>query len=326
VIPRRDFITLLGGAAAWPLAARGQQAMPVIGYLAARSLETDSNFLAAFRQGLAGSGFVEGQNVRIEYRFADAQSDRLAAMAADLVGRHVAVIVASTAQAAQAAKNATTVIPIVFGIGFDPVTSGFVTSLSHPSSNLTGVTTFAGELGTKQFGLMHEIGPGPAVIAYLHDARGLPPGDPQKLAVQSAAHALGRELLILNANDEWDIDAAFRDLGRQQIGGLLVSNGVFFGTRLHQLVALANHYRFPTVYPRREFAVAGGLVSYGTSTNDAYRQIGIYAAKILKGTTPADLPVLLPTKFELIINIKTAKATGFEVPPGLSARADEIIE
>jgi putative ABC transport system substrate-binding protein len=322
---RRDFIAGLGGAAVWPLAARAQQsAMPVIGYLAARSREMDLPLLAAFRQSLAASGFVEGQNLRIEYRFADGRTDRLDAMAVDLVHQHVGLIAASTVQAAQAAKNATTEIPIVFSIGNDPVTAGIVTSLSRPTGNLTGVTTFLSELGTKQFGLIHEIVPAPAVLGYLQDTRTF--ASYPQLSVQSAARALDRKLVILDVSSETNIDAAFMTAAQQQIGGLLVSAGIFLQIRLHQIVTLANHYKIPTVYPRREYAAAGGLMSYGTSFTDAYRQLGIYAGRILKGAKPADLPVQLPTKFEFVINLKTAKATGFDVPPDLSASADEIIE
>ena len=321
---RREFITTFGGAAAtWPLATRAQQT-PLIGYLAARSLEADMHLLAVFRQSLAGLGFIEGQNARIVYRFADGQVDRLAAMATDLVNQRVVLIAASTAQAAEAAKNATTVIPIVFSIGADPVTSGFVTSLSHPSGNLTGVTTFAGEMGSKQFGLVHELVPAPAVIGFLYDSKGLPV---EGEAFQSAARSLNRELVILNADSEAAIDAAFLDLGRQhRIGGLLVSSGVFLATRLNQIVVLANHYKIPAVYPRREYTLAGGLMSYGTSFTDAYHQLGVYAGKILKGATPAELPVLLPTKFELVINLKTAKALGLSIPETLLATADEVIQ
>jgi putative ABC transport system substrate-binding protein len=323
-IRRRDFITLLGGAAAWPVAARAQQTvMPMVGYLAGRSQEADLHLVTAFRQSLAGLGFIEGQNVRIEYRFADGSKEKLATMAADLVGQRVAVIAASTAQAAQAAKNATGTIPIVFSIGADPVTGGFVTSLSRPSGNLTGVTTFAAELGTKQFGLVDEIVPAPAVIGYLHDRT---TNDPHMAAVQSAARLLNRKLIVQDASSAMDIDAAFLSFGQQRIGALLVANGIVFGTQLHEIVVLANHYKIPTVHPRREFAVAGGLMSYGTSFIDAYRQLGVYVGRVLKGAKPTDLPVLLPTKFELIINLKTARAAGFDVPPGLSARADEIIE
>jgi putative ABC transport system substrate-binding protein len=211
-------------------------------------------------------------------------------------------------------------------MGNDPVADGFVTSLNRPSGNLTGVTTFASELGTKQFGLLHEVVSAPAVIGYLTDGGSLLPSDPQKLAVESGAGALGRELIILKAGREGDIDTVFMSLGSQRIGGLLVSPGSFITTRLHQIVALANHYKIPTVYPRREFAEAGGLMSYGTSFIDAYRQLGTYVGKVLKGAKTTDLPVLLPTKFELVINLKTAQATGFNLPPSLSAQADEIIE
>jgi putative tryptophan/tyrosine transport system substrate-binding protein len=321
---RREFIAGLGSAAGWPAATRAQQQTPVIGYLAARSLEADRHLLAAFRESLAGLGFIEGQNVRIDYRFADGQRDKLDAMAMDLVNRGVTLIAASTLGAAQAAKNATTVIPIVFSIGNDPVTSGMVTSLSHPSSNRTGVTTFASEAGSKQYGLVHELVPAPAVIGFLYDSKGLPfEGE----AFQSAARSLNRELVILNANSEAAIDAVFLDLGRQhRIGGLLVSSGVFLATRLNQIVVLANHYKIPAVYTRREWTLAGGLMSYGTNFVDAYRQLGMYAGKILKGATPAELPVLLPTKFELVINLKTAKALGLTIPETLLATADEVIQ
>jgi putative tryptophan/tyrosine transport system substrate-binding protein len=321
---RREFIGGLGAAVS-PLAARAQQQTPVIGYLAARSLEADRHLLAAFRQGLAGSGFIEGQNVRLDYRFADGERDKLDAMAMDLVNRRVTLIAASTLPAAQAAKNATTVIPIVFSIGNDPVTSGIVVSLAHPNRNLTGVTTFASEVGSKQFGLVNEIAPAPAVIGFLHDAKGL---NNEGEAFQSAAHSFNRELvIILNANSEAAIDAAFLSLGQQhRIGGLLVSSGVFLATRLNQIVVLANHYKIPAVYTRREWALAGGLMSYGTNFIDAYRQLGMYAGKVLKGATPAELPVLLPTKFEFVINLKTANAMNIAIPPTVLALADEVIE
>jgi putative ABC transport system substrate-binding protein len=211
-------------------------------------------------------------------------------------------------------------------MGNDPVADGFVTSLSRPSGNLTGVTTFASELGTKQFGLLHDVVPAPAVIGYLTDGRSLMPSDPQKLAVESAASALGRELIILKAGREGDIDAVFMSLGLRRIGGLVVSPGPFITIQLHQIVALANHYKIPIIYPRREFAEAGGLMSYETSFIDAYRQLGAYVGKVLKGAKTTDLPVLLPTKFEFIVNLHTAKLIGLTVPPTLLAVADEVIE
>jgi putative ABC transport system substrate-binding protein len=323
---RREFIALVGGAtAAWPLAVRAQQAMPVIGYLGTRSLESDAHLVAMVRQGLAEAGFVEGQNLQIEYRFAGGRTNPLSAMAADLVGRRVTVIVASAGPAMRAAKEATTTIPIVFSLAEDPVNSGVVASLNHPGGNLTGVTTFASELGTKQFGLLQELVPAPAVIGYLLDTTTSASASEAK-SVETAARAFGRQSATFKVHDERDIDAAFMSVVKQRIGGIVVSSGAFFGIRLNQIVVLANHYAIPTLYPRREYAIAGGLMSYGTSFVDAYHQVGMYVGRILRGAQPADLPVLRPTKFEFVINLQTARLLGIAVPPPLLATADEVIE
>jgi len=323
MIRRRDFITLLGGAAAWPVAARAQQALPVVGYLTTRSRESDAEFVAAVRRGLGDAGFVEGRNVAIEFRWADNNDSQLPSLAADLVRRGVTVIVAATTPATQAAKQATTAIPIVFGTGTDPIGMGFVASLNRPGGNLTGVTTFASQLGTKQFGLLQELVPAPANIGYLHDPRDR---FGQSEAVSMAARAFDRMLITFSAGTEREIDAAFVSFAERRIGGILVNPSTYFSSRLHQIVVLANHYVLPAVYSRREYALAGGLMSYGTSPAETYRQAGVYAGRILKGEKPADLPVMQPGKFELVINLGTAKTLGLTIPPGVLAIADEVIE
>jgi putative ABC transport system substrate-binding protein len=322
---RRDFITLLGGAAAaWPLAARAQQpAPPVVGYLTSRSRESDAEFVAAVRKGLGDAGFVEGRNVAIDFRWADNNDSQFPSLAADLVRRGVTVIIAATTPAAQAAKQATAAIPIVFGTGADPIGMGFVASLNRPGGNLTGITTFASQLGTKQFGLLQELVPLPAVVGYLQDPRGR---FGQSEAISTAARAFDRMLITFSAGIEREIDAAFVSFADRRIGGILVDASTYFTSRLHQIVVLANHYVLPALYSRREYALAGGLMSYGTSPAETYRQAGVYAGRILKGEKPADLPVVQPTKFELVINLKTAKTLGLTVPPTLLAIADEVIE
>jgi putative ABC transport system substrate-binding protein len=326
VIGRRQFITLLGSAAAsLPLAARAQQpAVPLVGYLGSRSPESDAGFVEAVKKGLAETGFVEGRNLAIEFRWGESNDAKLAGLAGDLVRRGVAVIVAAAGPATQAAKEATTAVPIVFSTGADPVSSRFVASLNRPGGNLTGVTTFANQLGTKQFGLLQELVPPPAVVGYLHDSGARFSAESE--AVETAARAFGRARLMLKAGSEREIDAAFVGFAERHVGGILVDASSFFATRLHQIVVLANHYAIPAVYPRREFVTAGGLLSYGTSFSDAYRLTGVYAGRILKGEKPADLPVLQPTKFELVINLRTAKTLGFTVPTNLLAIADEVIE
>jgi putative ABC transport system substrate-binding protein len=325
---RRDFITLLGGAAAaWPLAARAQQrAFPVIGLLSPRSPAVDTPLIAVIRQGLNESGLVEGQNVALDYRWADGQYDRLAALAADLVRRQVAVIVTMGGEvSALAAKAASATIPIVFAAGADPVRSGLVTSVHRPGGNITGVSTLIFELEPKRLGLMRELRPNATTIAVLVDPNS-PNAEMQVNDIQAAARGVGGEITILNASTIRDIDAAFVRLVEMRADALLVVANPIFFNRTAQLVVLAARHAIPTVYSRREFTAAGGLMSYGPNINDSYRLLGVYAARILKGEKPGDLPIQLPTKFELVINLSTAKALGLDVPSTLLARADEVIE
>ena len=325
---RREFITLLGGAAAaWPLAARAQQAaMPVIGFLHLGSADAFSRQVASFQRALSDGGYVEGQNVKIEYRWADGRSDRLAALAADLVDRHVAVIVALGGNnPTLAARQVTKTIPIVFNTGADPIKSGLVTSLSRPGGNVTGVSFLLEELGAKTLGLLHELVPKVTVIGVLVNPSN-PEAEREVNSVQQAAHTLGLQLQISRSATANDIDTAFPNLIERGIGALVVIADPLFGNKSKQLIELAARHRIPTAYYRREFPEAGGLMSYGTSADEAYRQVGKYVAQILKGTNPADLPVFQVVKFEFVINFKTAKALGLDVPPGLSARADDVIE
>jgi ABC-type uncharacterized transport system substrate-binding protein len=325
---RREFISLLGGAAAaWPLTARAQQvAMPVVGLLTSRGAGDTPQLLAAFRQGLKDRGFVEGQNVAIEYRFAGNRNEQLPALAADLVHRQVTVIVATTGVAALAAKAATRTIPIVFEMGGDPVRFGLVASLNRPGGNVTGVTQLNAVVAPKRLELLHELLPTATVMGLLID-----PTDPANAEtitrdLQAASRSLGLKLHILNASTERDFDPVFANLVQLRAGGLVVGGGAFFYPRSEQLAALALRHAVPTVYEGRAFVAAGGLMSYGGSLTDAYRQAGVYAARILKGEKPADLPVQQGTKVELYINLKTAKALGITVPLPLSGRADELIE
>ena len=323
---RREFISLLGGAAAsWPLAARGQQpAMPVIGFLGTRALGDDLYLLSAFRRGLKEADYVEGQNVAIEYRFAENQYDRLPALAADLVRRQVAVI-AANGRAAQAAKEATATIPIAFVAGFDPVEVGLVASLNRPGGNITGVSIMDVELGPKRLELLHELVPAATSIVLLVNPTDPARAETTSKELQAAARSLGLQLHILHASTDRDFDTVFARLV-QGAGGLVIGGEPFFNSRSQQLGALTMRHAVPTIYQLRAFAAAGGLMSYGASLTDAYRLVGVHTGQILKGEKPADLPVQQATKVELIINLKTAKALGLTVPLPLLGRADEVIE
>lgn len=325
---RREFLGVLGGAAAaWPLAARAQQpAIPVIGYLSARSPDDTTHLMVAFRKGLGEGGFVEGQNVIIEYRWALGQHDRLLALAAELAQRPVAIFVSIGGEsAALAAKAATSTIPIAFIIGGDPVKVGLVASYNRPGGNATGINIVTGTLEPKRLGILRQLVPQAATIAVLLNPN-FPLYESQLRDVQEAAGAIGLRIHILRATTDHDIDAAFETVAQQRIAALAVAADPFFDTRRNKLVALAASHAVPTMYHFREFAAAGGLMSYGTNIADVHHQIGVYAARILKGAKPADLPVLQPTKFEFVINLKTAKALRLEIPAGLLSFADEVIE
>jgi putative ABC transport system substrate-binding protein len=323
---RRNFIALLGGAATtWPLAARAQQQMPVIGFLGSGSPTPFAQAVTAVHRGLNETGYVEGQNVRFEYRWAEGQFHRLPELAADLIHRQVTLILASGPPASSAAKGATPTIPIVFAIGDDPVTAGLVTSLNRPGGNVTGVSFFTIALGAKRLELLHELLPNATLFAMILNPKS-PNADVQLKDAQAAAQAIGQQIRIFNASTENEIDAAFADIAKQKFDALLVGTDPFFTSQRDRLVAHAARNRIPAVYSLRAYAQAGGLMSYGASLTDAYRQAGIYAGRILKGTQPADLPVMQSTKFELVINLKTAKTLGLDVPWFLQQRADEVIE
>jgi putative ABC transport system substrate-binding protein len=325
---RREFITLIGGSAlAWPLAARAQQVMPVIGFLNPGFLETRRELIAAFQQGLAEAGYVEGKNVAIEYRWAEGRNDRLPALAADLVQHRVAVIVAADGTAAaMAAKVATPTIPIVFMVGADPVELGFVAGLGRPGGNMTGVSALAVGTVAKRLQLMHELMPATEEIAFLRN-----PTNPNFSALetrelQGAAVVLGVRLLLLNASSPPEIEEAFANIVAQRAGAFLLGTDPFFISARDQLVTLANRYRIPAIYPFREDVVAGGLISYGSSNRDSFRLVGDYTGRILSGNQPANLPVQQVTKIEMAVNLKTAQTLGLTVPLPLLGRADEIIE
>ena len=325
---RREFITLLGSAAAWPLAARAQQsAMPVIGFLGAELPDRWASRTRALHQGLGETGYVEGRNVAIEYRWAAGQNDRLPALAADLVRSRAKVIVTpGSTPATLAAKAATKTVPIVFYVGGDPVELGLVASLNRPGGNLTGVTTLTSEVGPKRLQLLYELVPTATIVALLVNPTNPDLAEPATKDLQAAARTLGVQLHVLHASVERDFDAVFSSLVQQRVSALVIVNDALFSTRVEQLAVLAIRHAVPAVYQFREFVAAGGLMSYGTGFIDAFRQVGVYTGRILGGEKPADLPVQQTTKAELIINLKTAKALGLTVPTALLVRADEVIE
>src|SRR5262245_15159559 len=326
---RREFITLLGGVAtAWPLAARAQQpAIPVIGFLSIRSPDTDAPFLVSFRQGLGELGLTEGRNVAVEYRYAHGHPDRLASLAADLVSRRVAIIVTTGgARAALAAKATTPTIPIVFTIGADPVAAGLVASLNRPGGNVTGITTSYDASASKRLGILRELLPKAARIGVLVNPNDSLTANSETNDMREAGRSVGQEIEIVQAGSERDIDAAFARLIEIRADALVVAPDALFATRAGQLIALAARHAIPTLYWRREFAEAGGLMSYGSNLANAIHLIGVYAGRILNGEKPGDLPVQQPTKFELVVNLKAAKAIGLKIPESFLARADEVIE
>jgi putative ABC transport system substrate-binding protein len=325
---RREFIGLLGSAAAaWPLSGHAQQLeTPIIGFMSGRSPEDSVHLVAAFRQGLGEAGFVEGQNVVIEYRWALGHYDRLPALAADLVSRRVAVLAALGGDvSALAGKQATSTIPIVAGMGGDPIRSGLVESMSRPGGNVTGYTVLTSEMEPKRLGMLRDLVPGAAVIGVLLNPN-FPPSAGQLQALEAAAQKTGQNIFISKASNDTELSAGLASFLQQKVGALLVCADPYFDTQRDKLIAFAAQNRLPTMYHFREFAVAGGLISYGPSITDAYRQAGIYAGRILKGAKPADLPFVQPTKFEFVINLKTAKALGLTIPAGLISFADEVIE
>jgi putative ABC transport system substrate-binding protein len=325
-LKRREFISLLGGAAvSWPHVSRAQQpAIPVVGFLSGRSPAESAGVVAAFREGLSETGYAESQNVSIDFRWAEGQSDRLPALASELVHRPVDVI-AALGESGPAAKAATTTIPIVFGTGGDPVEAGLVASLNRPGGNITGATFLTAVLGAKRLGLLRELVPGAPVVALLADPNKFV-GQVQIRDVQEAARALGQSLVVLDGGTDERIETAFAALAPQHVAALLVGADPFFDTRRERLVALASQHRMPAIYQFREYAVAGGLMSYGTSITDMYRLVGLYVGRVLKGEKPTDLPVMQVTKFELVINLATAKALGVKISDNLLSLADEVIE
>jgi ABC-type uncharacterized transport system substrate-binding protein len=327
-VNKREFISLLGGAAAWPLVARAQQAMPVVGFLHSGSAGVAffEGQLVAFREGLKEGGYIVGQNVAIEYRWADGNIDRLPELAADLVRRNVRVIAAPGGPPSNlAAKNATTTIPVVFVTGADPVKVGLVSNVRQPGGNVTGITFFAEELAAKSLSLLGQLVPYAKTVGLMVNP--LNPETPRRAAdAVAAARALGLEMELLYAATPSDIDKVFDTLTERRIGALLIGAEATYGSHIQQLISLAARHKMPTMYWRREFAEAGGLASYGTSVTDAYRQAGVYVARILRGDKPGELPVIQTVKFEFVLNLKTARALGIEVPMGLSAGADEVIE
>jgi putative ABC transport system substrate-binding protein len=323
---RREFITLLGGAAAaWPLAARAQQPIPVIGLLFIATPGGWALPMTGLRRGLEEFGYVEGRNITVEQRWAESQFDRLPALAADLIHRQVAVIFAGGPPAVRAAKSQTATIPIVFFMGEDPIKEGLVASFNRPGGNITGVTNFQNQLFGKQLGLLREIAPRATAFAFLVNPNN-PNAEPDSKDAQAAADAIGLKLLVLTTKTESDLEPAFAAMVEQRVGGLLVGVDSLFFDQRERLFALASSHAIPAIYNRREYTVAGGLMSYGANAVDAWRQAGVYVGRILKGEKPADLPVIQSVKFEFVINLKTAKALGLTIPSGLLAIADEVIE
>jgi putative ABC transport system substrate-binding protein len=323
---RRTFIAGIGAAALWPLASRAQQPVPVVGYLSSRSPGESETVVAAFRQGLGEAGYVAGQNVAIDYRWAEGRYDRLPALAAELVGLKVSVILAAGGPpSALAAKKATSTIPIIFSASDDPVGLGLVESLSRPGGNITGMSVFNATLGAKRLGLLHEMVPSAKTIAYLTNPAN-PSAHLEVSAVQEAAKTFGIDLQVLNASNDEEVAAAFARLAELKAGAIIVAGEPYFDSRRAAIVGLAARYAVPASYGWRENVAIGGLLSYGTSVNDSYRNSGIYCGRILKGEKPADLPVMQPTKFEMTINLKTAKTLGLTIPPALLTGADEVIE
>jgi putative tryptophan/tyrosine transport system substrate-binding protein len=324
---RRELITLLGGAAAWPLAARAQRpAMPVVGFMSGRSPEDSAGVVSAFRQGLADAGFIEGQTVKIEYRWANGDYDKMPALAADLVNRKVAVLVGVGGDvSAAAAVEATKTIPVVFGMGSDPVKADLVASFNQPGGNVTGYTLWTSEMESKRLGLLRELVPGVRLMGVLVNPR-FPPTEQELLELEPAAKAVNQKLFVARANDDAQLDAALTSFVEQRVGAFLVTAAPFFDTQLDRIVGFAAQKRLPAIYQFREYALAGGLISYGPDVAESYKNAGTYVGRILKGEKPADLPVLQPTKFDFVINLKTAKALGLTVPPTLLAEAGEVIE
>jgi len=324
---RRELITLLGGAATWPLVARAQQAaIPVVGFMSGRSPEDSARIASAFRQGLADAGFIEGQTVNIEYRWANGDSDKLPALAADLVNRKVAVLVGVGGDvSAAAAAKVTKIIPVVFGMGGDPVKAGLVASFNRPGGNVTGFTLWTNEIASKRLGLLRQLVPGVPLIGVLVNPR-FRPTEQELLELEPAAKAVNQKLFVARANDDAELDAALASFVEQRIGALLVTAAPFFDTRLDRIIGFVAQKGLPAIYQFRDYAVAGGLISYGPNIAESYKDTGTYVGRILKGEKPADLPVMQPSKFDFLINLKTAKALGLTVPPTLLIEASEVIE
>jgi ABC-type uncharacterized transport system substrate-binding protein len=324
---RRELITLLGGAAAWPLVARAQQtAVPVVGFMSGRSAEDSTRIASAFLQGLADTGFIEGRTVKIEFRWANGDYDKLPAFAADLVSRKVAVLVGVGGDvSAVAATKATKTIPVVFGMGGDPVKAGLVASFNRPGGNVTGYTLWTSEMESKRLGLLRELVPGVSLIGILVNPS-FPPTEQELQSLEPAAKAVDQPLFVARANNDVELDAAFASFLEQRVGAFLVTAAPFFDTRQDRIVGFAAQRRLPAIYQFRQYAVAGGLISYGPNVVESYKSAGTYVGRILKGEKPADLPVMQPTNFDFVINLKAAKALGLTVPPTLLAEAGEVIE